>query len=499
MLDDWRFFKSKGPKKTFTKYKNDNSKITIEDMKSYFQDSSDVKYKEMKINERTLNFIYIENIVDRTLIDQNILKPILSLRNKKSSLNTEFIDDESIFDKIEKGLVPHVSTNIRTNIDDAIKDILDGSVCLIESDIYDRLITFSVKKIEKRSITEPSSENIIKGSKEAFIEQIAINISLIRNNLKTTDLKVKEIIVGNELPTKVAIVYLENVVDKEMLGKVEERIKNISTNKLVASDIEEQIVEKKYSIFPQLSYTEKTDKVVENIVEGKIGILVDGLPFVYIVPAILTMFLQAPEDYSINYFVSSCLRVLRYIGVFFSLIISGFYVAITTFHQEMIPTQLSESISSSKQGTPFPVVIEVLFMLFAFEVLIEASARLPKTIGQTISIVGGLIVGEAAVNAHFVSPAVVVIVAITGITGFLIPNQDLANALRVCRFVLVIFSSIAGLYGLALGITILLYYLATIESFGVPYFAPFSSNDGKNILYDTVIRRTLVDMRNKKK
>lgn len=238
---------------------------------------------------------------------------------------------------------------------------------------------------------------------------------------------------------------------------------------------------------------------MSNITEGKIAVIIDGLPIVYILPSVFPMFFQAPEDYSVNFGVATIIRLLRYCSAFLSLLLPAFYVSISTFHQEMIPIDLAISIIQSKQGEPFPAVIEVIFMLLAFEILIEASVRLPKTIGQTISIIGGLIIGQAAVSAKFVSPAVVVVIAIAGVTGFLIPNQDFANAIRICRFIIVLFASIAGLYGLSLGLIAVIYYMCTIESFGVPYFTPITSNDGKNILKDTVFRLPLLDMRKRKK
>ncbi|MNI50777.1 Spore germination protein A1 [compost metagenome] len=211
------------------------------------------------------------------------------------------------------------------------------------------------------------------------------------------------------------------------------------------------------------------------------------------------MFFQAPEDYGINYAMASIIRIIRYVCSFTTLLLPAFYVSVLMFHQEMLPTDLIISIIKSKQGQPFPVLLEVVFMLLAFEILIEASARLPKTIGQTISIVGGLIIGEAAVNANFVSPSVVVIIAISGIMGFLIPNQDFANSIRICRFCLAILAGISGLFGLSIGLIIVIYYLCCLESFGVPYFTPFVSNDAKNISKDTVKRSIMLDMRKTKK
>lgn len=230
------------------------------------------------------------------------------------------------------------------------------------------------------------------------------------------------------------------------------------------------------------------DKFCANIIDGKIGVLIDGLPIGYIFPGVFAMYFQTPEDYAGNYLLSSVIRFIRYICFGISLILPGFYVAITTFHHEMIPTNLLKSIIESKEGVPFSAFVEILLLLFAFEILLEASLRLPKTIGGTLSIIGGLIVGEAAVNAKFLSPAVVVIIAITGISGFVIPNRSLANSVRICRMLLVVAAGVSGLFGISFALLIILAYLCKLETFGVPYLTPFIGNEGKNVLKDTLIR-----------
>jgi spore germination protein KA len=495
MLKDWMFFKKENRNSKTKKRALNNRKINIHTLKEIFKENYDFNIKEVNFKDIKLYFLYLETIVDTQIIDEYILKPVIDMINSNSE-----IDNNDVLQNIEDGLLPHKSIETRENVEDTVKDILSGSIAIISSNIHNTSITLEVKKIEKRNTTEPTNENIIKGAKEAFIEDIRSNVSLIRNRLKTVDLKVQKIDVGDNIKTSVAVIYLDNIVDKELLEKILEKIKNIKTDKLISGgDFEEQIIDNKYSIFPQLIYTEKTDKVVANIIDGKIIVVIDGLPTVYILPAVINMFFQAPEDYSINYAVSTTIRILRYFATALSLLLPGFYICISVFHQEMVPTELAISIINSKKGEPFPTIIEVIFMLLAFEILIEASSRLPKTIGQTISIVGGLIIGEAAVNAKFVSPSVVVIIAVAGISGFLMPNQDFSNAIRMCRFILVILSGFAGLYGLSLGLFILVYYMCTIESFGLPYFIPFTSSDGKNLTKDTLIRSPMIDMKNKNK
>ncbi|HHW47877.1 MAG TPA: spore germination protein [Clostridiaceae bacterium] len=225
--------------------------------------------------------------------------------------------------------------------------------------------------------------------------------------------------------------------------------------------------------------------------KGRVGLLIDGLPTAYVIPATISMFFQAPEDYAQNYVIGSFLRCIRYVNSLIALLLPGFYISITTFHQEMIPTLLAITIIRSKAEVPFPTSTSIIFMLLAFEVLIEAGFRLPRTIGQTISIIGALVVGQAAVQAKIISPVVVIIIALTGMAGFTMPNQDFANALRIYRLLFVLCATIAGLYGLGLGFLLLVYHLNTIETFGVPYFSPFVANEGRDITKDTIIRAPL--------
>jgi spore germination protein KA len=490
MLDNWRLPNQIRKKNVKPAEKRIDSKINIENIKECFKDCADVNYKDFTVGNEEFYLVYIENMVDLVIIDDDILKPLLNGNMKESKY-----DKLDLFGKIEKGLIPHIATSPETDVNKLIMHILNGNLCLINKNNDKKAITFDVKKVEKRNIMEPSNENIIKGSKEAFIENIKVNVSLIRNRIKTTDLKTQEFKLGQESPTTVIITYLDSVVDVKVLDELKKRLNNIKAKKIVSlGDLEEQLVEKRYSMFPQIVYTEKTDKFAANILDGKIGIFVDGSPISYIVPALFNMFFQAPEDYSTNYVVASILRILRHLCLAITLITPAFFVSVTTFHQEMIPTELALSIIKSKQGEPFPTLVELVFMLLAFEILIEASTRLPKTIGQAVSIVGGLIIGEAAVNASLVSPSLVVVIAITGIAGFVIPNQDFANAIRVTRFLLLVLSGIAGLYGMAIGSILVYYYLSTMESFGVPYLVPYNATDGRNVMTDSLIRMPIQDM-----
>lgn len=426
--------------------------------------------------------MYFNNLVDVGLIDENVLRPIC---NNISNFKAE----EDVENFINSGMLYHTEIKRQTDTDEICQAIYDGNLAVVCSNFA---YVFDVKKFEKRSIGDASTEASVKSARDSFIEVAATNLSLARRRIKTNNFKSEEFVVGEESKTKIYVVYMEGVANKQVLDNVIERIKKIDVCAITSpSMFEENICERANSIFPQLQYAERPDKFCSCIVEGKIGIFVDGLPIGYIAPALFNMLMQDPEEYSISSAMATAKRVLRYIAIAISLTLAGFYVAITTFHSEMLPTKLIISIVRSKQDVPFQTYTEVIIMLIAFEMILEAGARLPKNIGQTISIIGGLIIGDAAVEAKLVSPAVVVIVAAVGVCGFIIPNQDLTNAVRICRFLLVILSSIAGFFGLSFGIAMVLLYLASFESFGYPYMKPFVAGEFNQVSKDTFTRGSL--------
>lgn len=489
MLNDWRLKKG-----AIVPARNvSDNDITVEHIREELANSDDLTIKEITIvGSKKVSIVCIDGLVNSMLVDENIIKPLINMideakRNRENQVGK--INMPSIYKQIEQGLIPHLSIKVCTKMSEILTQVLCGSACLFVTGVVDKAIIFDVKGYEKRAISEPTNENIIKGSKESFNETIRDNTGLLRRRIASKNLKIKEFEIGNVSKTRVAITYMEGAADKDILASVIKQIKNIDVDSIIApAKFEENFLSSSKSIFPSMIYTERVDKYAANIIEGQIGILIDGISIGYTVPAVFNMFFQVPEDYSFNYVMASFVRFIRYIAAFFTIFIPGFYVAIATFHPEMIPTELALSIIKSKEGVPFTSILEVIFMLLAFEMLIEAGARLPKLIGQTISIVGGLIVGEAAVNAKFTSPAVVVVVAIAGITGFLVPNQDLSNAFRIIRILLVIIAGMMGLYGLSLGLILVVYYLAKKESFGVPYLVPFTSNALRNLTKDTIFR-----------
>lgn len=491
-----KFWKKNSKGKEFLyeeKPENKNVELTGKNIKILLSDSDDIVIRELYINgdeSLSITLCYVDGLINSKAASDDILKPLLQEASLGKTKNSK-----DIINLIEHGTLYYTSQVTRDSTDNTINDILNGSVALIFSDVK-LAVTFDIKGFEKRSIDEPTDESVIKGAKDAFIEVLRVNTSLVRRKIRTQNLRIKQIDIGQETVTPVAICYINGIANPHLIKEVIKRLEKIDIDGvLVTAAIEEYIIDDKSSTFPQILYTERPDKFCSNLLEGRVGVLVDGLPTAFIIPGVINQFMQAPEDYSRNFLVASMISIIRYLSFIATLFLPGFYISISTFHQEMIPTELALSIIASKEGVPFPTFIEVIVMLIAFEVLLEAGLRMPKPIGQAVSIVGALVVGQSAVEAKMVSPAVVIVVAVTLIAGFTIPNQDFSNASRLWRFIMTIFSSIAGLLGLAMGIIGLLLHLATIETFGVAYLTPFAANEGKELAKDTIIRLPMWTMK----
>jgi spore germination protein KA len=456
-----------------------------------FSDSPDIVFNDVVIdNKRILTVAFVDGLVDPQLVDQSVLKPLIQENALKEARSSK-----DLMEKILLGVVYHEKRTLRDKLSDCLRDLLSGSVALIFDDTH-RAVTFEVKGFEKRSLTEPTNESVLKGSKEAFIEVLRVNTALIRRRMQTGDLVIYQTTIGRKSHTAVSVVYLRSVANDATVNGVKEQLGKIDMDAITsAGQIEAYLLNNRNSFFPQVLYTERVDKFCGNIAEGRVGILIDGLPITYIVPVDINTFLQAPEDYAQNYIVSSCFRLLRYSCAFVALTIPAIYVSITTFHYEMIPTRLAISIISSKQGVPFPTYAEVLLMLLAFEVLLEAGLRLPMSLGSAVSIVGALVVGQAAISANILSPGVVIIIAAAGIAGFAIPSQDMSNCIRICRLILVTLTIAGGLFTMTLGLIYILHHLCRLEGFGVPYMSPFVASEGKALFTDSIVRRAWFNLK----
>ena len=360
-------------------------------------------------------------------------------------------------------------------LDEAAFAMINGSAVLAIPDEA-RMIAYVVPTEEKRSLSPPQNEPAIKGAKDAFVESLRTNTSLVRRRLRAPELKIRETLVGRQSVTPVDVVYLDGIAAPELVRQVWDRVSAIDTDALLeAAALEEQITDSVRTAFPLVADTERPDRFCTGLTEGRVGVLVDGIPQGYLLPGTVGQFFETGQDLAQNWIAATCLSLLRYLCMLTSLLFPAGYVAAVRFHPEMIPARLAGSIAAAKADVPFTALFEVLILLLAFEILQEAGLRLPGPVGQTVSILGGLVVGSAAVEAKIVSPVVLIVVAAAGTAGYTVPSRAFSDALRLWRFLLVGAAALGGLFGIAGGLVILVGRLARMESFGVPYLAPFTA------------------------
>ncbi|SHF08978.1 spore germination protein KA [Thermoanaerobacter uzonensis DSM 18761] len=448
--------------------------------------NNDIVFRQIRIGDKKVKafLIYIDGMADKSLITRNILEPIMIETRK---LNKFIYNNQQFFDYIKEYFITTSEVNTKDKFGDVVDDLLCGETILLIDGVEKALI-ISTKGWEGRNVTESTTESYVRGPKEAFVETLRINTSMLRRRIKHPDFVIENMKIGKYSKTDVSIAYIKSIADEKIVQEVKKRLKKVQIDGVIDSGyLEEFIEDNPFSPFPQIAHSEKPDKVTAEILEGKVAILVDGSPFALMVPAVFVQFFQAAEDYYERYFLSSALRILRIAAMFIALLFPSIYIAETTFHQEMIPTQLAISIAAQREGVPFPALLEALFMEITFEILREAGIRLPMQVGQAVSIVGGLVVGQAAVQAGLVSPAMVIVVAMTGIASFSIPAYNVAITFRLLRFIIMIAAGTLGFFGIIMVVMMILAHMASLESFGVPYLSPLIPSRTQE-LSDALIR-----------
>lgn len=445
---------------------------------SIYKDCSDVVFQDFTFFGNVKGMlIYIEGLSDTELLDECVLYPLM-----KKEVNEL---PHPKLDSVEKAIAISKVKKV-TLVADCIESISMGNpILLIEGETT--AISLGLTKFVTRSIEEPQAEKVIRGPREGFIESLQVNTSMLRRIIKSPAMKLKSMTIGEYSRTNIVIAYIDGIASPTLIQEVESRLKRIDIDGVIDSDyIEEMIEDNPYSPFPQILSTERPDVVCAQLLEGRVSILVEGSPFVLIVPVTFFSMLQAPDDYYERYIVGTVIRWLRYGFMFISLFLPSLYVAITTFHQEMIPDPLLLSIAGARESVPYPALVEVLLMELMLEALREAGVRLPNQIGAAVSIVGALVIGQAAVQAGLVSTPMVIVVATTGIASFLIPRYIVGYSIRFLRFPIIFLAGFLGLLGIMLGFLAIIVHLCTLRSFGEPFLepiAPLKRHDLKDVLW----------------
>jgi spore germination protein KA len=427
--------------------------------------------------------ILIRGLVERELINEQIIGALMS-NNKFNNVK----NSNEFFQMIKEYGIPNIYVREEFDVNKIVSELITGNTILL-LDGMNKVIIVGSTGWKDRSVSEPSTENVVRGPKDGFTENIENNTALIRRRIKSPNLRMESFKIGTETKTMVLIVYLEGIAKEGIVNEVRNRLGRIEIDGILESGyIEELIEDTPFSPFPQIEHSERPDKICATILEGRVAILVDTTPFVLIVPTIFFQFMQSAEDYYERFPIGTLTRFIRIIAYFISVILPALYIALTSFHQEMIPTTLALSIAASREGVPFPSIGEAFMMEATFEILREAGLRLPKSAGQAISIVGGLVIGQAAVQAGIVSQAMVIVVALTGISSFGIPAFNAAAAGRLLRFPLMLMASVFGLPGILAGLSVIIIHLNSLRSFGVSYMEPFASAN-KNEFKDIMVRK----------
>ncbi|WP_114638745.1 spore germination protein [Desulfofalx alkaliphila] len=413
---------------------------------------------------------YLDGMVNTEQLHDNIITPMMTNSETWGSGPDKGIP----FVRIKNSLITVCDLREVQDFKLILSGILSGDVLIIV-DGHKKGELASIKGFERRGISEPAGETVVRGPREGFTENIRANTVLVRRRVQSPNFILENLTIGRVSNTSVAIGYIRGIVDPEVVKEVKRRLNRIEIDGVLESgNLEEFIVDNPFSPFPQVMYTERPDRASAALLEGRVVIFTNNTPFVLIVPAEFVSFVQSPEDYYENFYIATFIRWMRYFALATALLLPSFYIAIITFHQEMIPTPLLISVSASREGVPFPALVEALMMEFAFEVLREAGIRMPRPVGQAVSIVGALVVGQAAVEAGIVSPLMVIVVALTGIASFVNPVFSLSITMRLLRFPIMILAGTLGLFGVMAAVLVILVHMCGLRSFGVPYLSPLA-------------------------
>lgn len=454
-----------------TKSLSENLKVINE----LFKDCDDIKSRNMRIGNKSnieACIFYVEVAVNNLTIEESVIGKLLS--------RLWDMTPQEQYDYLDANALGITDVKELKTMEEATMGVLVGDAVLF-IDGYDKAIKIKSKGYPFMGVQEAKNEQVLRGSREGFSEALKSNTALIRKRIRNTDLKIKEKVIGVRSNTTVALVYVESIVRKEVLEEIDKKLDNFKIDGMMDSGVVEQLIEEySYSPFPQYQTTERPDKAAMAVLDGRIVLLVDNSPVGLILPTNYNSFFQATDDYYNRWGIVSFVRILRYIASLFAMALPALYLAILNYHPEVLPTTMLLSFAAARQGVPFPALIEVLVLELSFELIREAGVRIPGPMGSTIGIVGGLIIGQAAVEANLVSPIIVIIVAITALSTFVIPNEEFVSAFRLIKYFMIIFSAFMGLYGLVLAGLVVIIHLSGLESFKFPYLSPMSGAEINN-------------------